>query len=177
MATIGFICGSLRTGSINKQLEGALIHEYAAAGFDTTVIDLSDYPLPIYHGDLDQPDTLQPLMDAMLACDGIVIVTPEYNGGLPALLKNTIDWISTVSTDPISKPAYGVAACTPGALSGVVCLRDLALLLARLGAHVCPAFVGIGNAKASFDAHGRIHSDIGQKLTTAQVSQMKRLTA
>ena len=177
MSTIGFICGSLRTGSINAKLRDALIHHYREAGFETEIIDLADYPLPIYCGDLDQPDTLAPLMDRMLACDGIVCVTPEYNGGLPALMKNTIDWISTVSTDPISKPAYGVAACTPGPLSGVVCLRDFALLLMRLGARVCPSFVGIGNAGQSFDAEGRISSDIGRKLTNAQIAQMKGFLA
>ena len=173
--TIGFICGSLRDGSINRQLTGALSQHYEDAGFDCRMIDLHDYPLPIYNGDLDQPGTLRPLMDAMNDCDGIVIVTPEYNGGLPALVKNTIDWITTVDTEPFTSNVFGVAACTPGPLSGVVCMRTMALLLMRIGGRVCPTFVGIGNASSSFDAEGRISHDLGKDLTDKQIADMKRL--
>lgn len=174
MHTIGFICGSLRTGSINKRLEGALAHVYGEAGFRTEIIDLGDYPLPIYHGDLDTPPEVQALIERMNACDGIVIVTPEYNGGLPALLKNTIDWITTVSTDPFKNAVYGVAACTPGPLSGVVCLRTLALLLMRIGGQTCPTFIGVGNASAAFDAEGLLHEGIGAKLAAQQTMDMRR---
>ena len=174
---IGFICGSLREGSINKQLETALQHLYADAGFATETIDLGDYPLPIYHGDLPEPDTLQPLIDRMNACDGIVIVTPEYNGGLPALLKNTIDYITTVSTEPFKGAVFGIAACTPGPLSGVVCLRTLALLLMRIGGQVCPTFIGVGNASKAFDAERLLEDGLAHKLAVQQVEDMRRAIA
>ena len=174
---IGFICGSLREGSINRQLELALKHLYADAGFQTETIDLADYPLPIYHGDAPEPDTLKPLIARMNACDGIVIVTPEYNGGLPALLKNTIDYITTVSTDPFKGAVYGIAACTPGPLSGVVCLRTLALLLMRIGGQVCPTFIGVGNAGSAFDAERLLEDGLGHKLGLQQVEDMRRAIA
>jgi len=172
MPKIGFICGSLRSDSINKQLRDALIAHYSAAGFETEVIDLTDYPLPIYCGDLDVPETLQPLIDHMLDCDGIVIVTPEYNGEIPALVKNTIDWITTVTTEPFRKAVFGIAACTPGPLSGIVCLRALALLLMRIGGRVCPTFIGVGNAANAFDK-GQLAEGLPAQLTDKQVDEMK----
>lgn len=172
MAKIGFICGSLRKGSINKQLRDALISHYSASGFETEIIDLADYPMPIYCGDLDTPDTLQPLIDQMLSCDGIVIVTPEYNGEIPALVKNTIDWITTVSTEPFRQAVFGISACTPGPLSGIVCLRALALLLMRIGGRVCPTFIGVGNASKAFD-RGRLAEGLPAQLTDKQIDEMK----
>ena len=174
---IGFICGSLREDSINRQLELALRHLYDDAGFETELIDLADYPLPIYHGDLEEPETLKPLIARMNACDGIVVVTPEYNGGLPALLKNTIDYVTTVSTDPFKGAVWGIASCTPGPLSGVVCLRTLALLLMRIGGQVCPTFIGVGNASKAFDAERLLADGLPHKLAVAQIEDMRRAIA
>ena len=171
--TIGFICGSLREGSINRQLENALAAHYREAGFETASLDLGTYDLPIYHGDIEEPEGLARLREDMLACDGIVVVTPEYNGGLPALLKNAIDWVSTKGKEPFEQAVFGVAACTPGPLSGVVCLRTLALLLMRLGGDVCPTFIGVGNASAAFNAEGRLATSFAGSLADAQVADMK----
>ena len=173
--TIGFICGSLREGSINRKLEHALSHHYRDAGFRTRSLGLGDYDLPIYHGDLDEPEGLQRLCDDMLACDGIVVVTPEYNGGLPPVLKNAIDWVSTKGKAPFQEAAWGVAACTPGPLSGVVCMRGLALLLMRLGGRVCSSFVGVGGASEAFNAEGRLATSFAGSLASAQVAEMSEL--
>lgn len=174
MARIGFICGSLRSGSINRQLETALAHIYADAGCETEIIDLADYPLPIFNGDAPRPDTLQPLADRIATCEGIVVVTPEYNGGLPALLKNSIDYLSTLGDQTFKGRAWGVAACTPGPLSGVVCLRTLTLLLMRIGGQVVPTMIGVGNASKAFDAERLLHDGLPHKLALQQVEEMRR---
>ena len=96
---IGFICGSLRAASINKQLEKALIKQFKRSGFKTTSIDLGRYDLPLYHGDLSTPAPVKTLARKLKTCDGIVVVSPEYNGGLPPVLKNAVDWISILGTD------------------------------------------------------------------------------
>ena len=172
MPTIGFICGSLREGSINRKLQTALRHVYDDAGFATEIIDLADYPLPIFHGDAPEPDTLAPLIARVRACDGVVVVTPEYNGGLPALLKNVIDYMSTKGGDTFRGRAWAVAACTPGPLSGVVCLRALTLLLMRLGGRAVPTMVGVGNASDAFDAERLLADGLPHKLATAQAAEM-----
>lgn len=151
---IAFICASLREGSINKTLEKALIKRFKAAGAKTSSIDLSKYEMPIYHGDLETPATVKKLITRLKSFDGIVFVSPEYNGCLPALLKNTIDWTSTVSTDYIKTAVIGLASCTPGPMSGIMCMRQMQFILTRLGGDVLPVQVGCGNASQAFNTRG-----------------------
>lgn len=153
---IGFICGSLRDGSINKRLEKALVKRFKRAGLKTTSINLASYDLPLYHGDLDMPAGVKKLARKIKSCDGVVIVSPEYNGGLPSVLKNAIDWTSTTGTDHFKQPYWGIASCTPGPMSGIMCMRQINYILMRLGAHVSPVQVGVGNAQMAFDSKGEL---------------------
>src|SRR4029079_18853583 len=97
------IPGSLRSGSLNPSLSPAIAHELAQSGAEVTRISLSDFPLPIYDGDLQSksgvPKHAVNLKRMMSAHPGVLIVTPEYNSSVPALVKNTIDWVSRVQ-DP-----------------------------------------------------------------------------
>ncbi len=153
---IGFLCASLREGSINQKLESALMALADEVGVAAEKIDLNDYELPLYHGDIKPPAAVEALIERMKAYDGIVVVTPEYNGSLPPLLKNTIDWTSTISTDHIKGPVYGIASCTPGPMSGIMCMRQVQYILTRLGGEVVPTQVGVGNAAKAFDEDGRL---------------------
>lgn len=174
---IGFICGSLRDGSINRRLQAALRAVYDEAGFETEMIDLADYPLPIFDADAEVPEALDALVERVRACDGVVVVTPEYNGGLPALLKNAIDYMSTKGGDTFRGRVWAVAACTPGPLSGVVVLRSLVLLLMRIGGRCAPTMVGVGNAAQAFEGDRLPEDGLGHKLATAQADEMKRALA
>lgn len=166
--TIGFICGSLRTGSINAQLNHALMMRAKQAGAYVRPLDLAQYDLPLFHGDLDLPAGVSALKADMRACDGIIIVTPEYNGSLPALLKNAIDWVSITGTEQFIEPVYGIAACTPGSMSGIMVLRELNYILTRVGADVVSPHVGTGNASEAFDEAGDLiaqpSSDLADKM-------------
>ena len=86
-----------------RRLAAAAAHELAQAGAEVTRISLSDFPLPIYDGDLQSksgvPKHAVNLKRMMSAHHGVLIVTPEYNSSVPPLLKNTIDWVSRVQ-DP-----------------------------------------------------------------------------
>jgi len=143
---IAFICASLREGSINKQLEKALIKRFKTAGAKTSSIDLGKYEMPIFHGDLKTPTTVKKLITRLKGFDGIVVVSPEYNGCLPALLKNTIDWTSTVSTDYIKGAVWGLA----------LCMRQMQFIFTRLGGDVLSQQVGCGNASKAFDVKGNL---------------------
>jgi NAD(P)H-dependent FMN reductase len=97
------IPGSLRAGSLNAKLASVVAHELALAGAEVTRLSLSDFPLPIYDGDLQAksgvPKHAVNLKRMIGAHHGVLIVTPEYNSSVPALVKNTIDWVSRVQ-DP-----------------------------------------------------------------------------
>src|SRR3979411_170924 len=94
------IPGSLRTGSLNAKLAATAAHEFALAGTEVTRISLADFPLPIYDGDVQAksgvPKHAINLKRMMSAHHGVLIVTPEYNSSVPALVKNTLDWVTRV---------------------------------------------------------------------------------
>ena len=171
--TVAFLCASLREGSINQQLEGALMAMAGDLGLAPDKVDLNDYEMPLFHGDLKPPASVDALIERLGGYDAVVVVTPEYNGSLPPLLKNVIDWTSTRTTEHITGPVYGIAACTPGAMSGIMCLRQLAYILTRLGGEVVPTQVGVGNAVAAFDEHGRLAPGHSAELAEKMLQSLK----
>ena len=112
--TVAFLCASLREGSINQQLEGALMAMAGDLGLAPDKVDLNDYEMPLFHGDLKPPASVDALIERLGGYDAVVVVTPEYNGSLPPLLKNVIDWSSTFDLAHIRGPVWGIASCTPG---------------------------------------------------------------
>ncbi len=170
---IGFICGSLRADSINKKLEKALIKQYKRAGFKTTSINLAKYDLPLFHGDLNEPAGVKALVRKFKSCDGVVVISPEYNGGLPPVLKNAIDWTSTTGTDHFKAPYWGIASCTPGPMSGIMCMRQINYILTRLGAHVSPVQIGVGNAASAFDPSGELIAEPSATLAESLIQDMR----
>ena len=170
--TIGFICGSLRSGSINKQLEKALIKRFKRAGVKTSSINLATYNLPLYNGDLELPPGVKKLISKIKSCDGIVVVSPEYNGGITPVLKNAIDWTSTLGTAHFKSPYWGVSSCSPGAMSGIMGMRQLNYILMRVGGKVSPIQVGVGNAAAAFDKKGELISEPASTLAEGLIADM-----
>lgn len=88
------LSGSLRTGSHST----AILHALAEKLPGDTELRIQNYAeVPLYNQDVDGPDAppaVHALRDAIAAADGLVIVTPEYNYGLPGVLKNALDWAS-----------------------------------------------------------------------------------
>jgi chromate reductase len=128
-----------------------------AAGAEVTSIRLSDFELPIYDADWEAeyglPRGAQALK-ALLADDhGLLIATPEHNGGYTALLKNALDWMSRPNGFPSGKVAALVSA-SPGLLGGVKSQLSLQIVLNKLGVHVIPESFALGAAHQCFDAEG-----------------------
>lgn len=169
---IGFLCGSLRKDSINKQLSKALQKKVKAAGAKTGEVNLATYDLPLYHGDLKTPAGVKKLINRMKSFDGIVMISPEYNGGLSPVLKNAIDWTSTVETGHINGKVYGIASCTPGPMSGIMVMRQMQFILMRLGADLVPTQAGCGFAAKAFDNKGALVSEPASTLADKMIAQM-----
>jgi len=157
---IGIFSGSTRAASMNRKLVTAMAHVFTDAGAKVRVIDLNDYDMPIYNGDYEEaegvPETAKKLIADLSACDGVFIATPEYNGCMPPLLKNTIDWTTRVELGQFSGPVYGIGSATPGPLSGIMALRQLHFILNRLGAQVVPTQLGVGRYGAAFNEDGHL---------------------
>ncbi len=121
--------GSTRSASFNKRLARIAAEGARKAGADVTFIDLRDYPMPLYDGDLEDkeglPANAKKLKEIFLAHKGLLIASPEYNSSMPGVLKNTIDWVSRVS-DPKEVPlacfdgkVATLMSASPGALGGL----------------------------------------------------------
>jgi NAD(P)H-dependent FMN reductase len=176
---IALISGSTRTGSINKQLVDAVAFIFKDMGAKPVKVSLKDYVMPIYDGDYEiehgVPKSTKNFIRRIKGFDGVFISTPEYNGGLPALLKNTIDWTTRVELGHFKTPVYGVGAASPGATSGIMAMRELHFILNRLGAQVVPAQVGAGFAAKAFDAKGRLVDGFSKNQAQMMAAQMLTL--
>src|ERR1700726_2293973 len=139
------IPGSLRTASLNARLAAAAGHEFARAGVEVTRISLGDFPLPIYDGDLQTksgvPKNAVNLKRMIGAHHGVLIVTPEYNSSVPALLKNAVDWVSRVHDahevrgQVFRERAFAIAAASESRLGGTRSLAALRLVPTGRPAH------------------------------------------
>src|SRR5262245_62996299 len=95
IVTIAGFAGSLRKASFNRALLRAAVEAAPAAQLRIEVCDLSEVPL--YNGDVEAlglPEAVQKLREAVTRADGLLIATPEYNWGVPAVTKNALDWLS-----------------------------------------------------------------------------------
>src|SRR6201988_4813436 len=176
------IPGSLRTGSPNAKLAAAVAHQFALAGVEVTRISLSDFPLPIYDGDLQAksgiPKNALNLKRMMGVHHGVLIVTPEYNSSVPALVKNTIDWISRVH-DPqetrgqvFPERAFAIAAASGGRLGGTRALAALRLILTACHATVVPNQLALSFAEEAYDDKDRLKHTGDIEALNAMVRQL-----
>ena len=156
--------GSLRTDSFNKKLIRIGAEGARAAGAEVTLIDLRDFPLPIYDGDLEAagfPDNATKLKRLFLDHHGLLISSPEYNRSLPGVLKNVIDWVSR--SEPGEKPlsAYadkvaGLLSASPGPVGGMRSLMHLREILTHIKVLVIPDQVSVSKANEAFNPDGTL---------------------
>ncbi len=160
--------GSLRKDSLNRRLAVVLADAAREAGAEVTLIELRDYPLPVYDGDIEaagMPDNVRALQKLMAEHDGLLIATPEYNGSVPALVKNTLDWISRPQINEESGTALfrgkvaGICSASPGALGGLRSLLVLRDMLAKLGLWVAPSQTALGGANKLLDNTGALNDE------------------
>ena len=151
--------GSSRHGSLNQKLLDQAVLGARAAGAEVTAVRLSDFDLPIYDADFEAehglPKGAMALKALLVTHQGLLIATPEHNGGYTALLKNALDWISRPNGFSAGKVAALLSA-SPGLLGGVKSQLSLQIVLAKLGVHVIPASFALGAAHQAFDAQRRL---------------------
>ena len=179
--------GSIRDGSINTRLLDAATAELVQQECEVTRISLADYPLPIYDGDLESqegiPDNARKLARLFHEHEGLFIACPEYNGSLSPLLKNTIDWISRVSSDdkgelvPYRGKICAVAAASPGAMGGISMLYHLREILTRLGVLLVAEQVAVGNGFSAFDEMDKLTDERAAQFLEATCKSLAQKAA
>ncbi len=176
------IPGSLRSGSHNVKLAAAAAHEFALAGVEVSRISLADFPLPIYDADLQAksgvPKHAVNLKRMMGAHHGVLLVTPEYNSSVPALLKNTIDWVSRVQDvhevrgQVFRERPFAIAAASEGRLGGARALQALRLILSACQAPVIPNQLALSFADQAYDEMDRLKKEADIEAMKALVRQL-----
>lgn len=178
--------GSLRQDSYNKKLARIAAEGAREAGAEVTYLDLRELDLPIYDGDLERRNGLPPgarkLKDLMIASDGFLIASPEYNSAITAALKNAIDWASRPVPDEKPLEAFmgkvaGIMAASTGALGGLRGLPMLRVILSNIGVLVLPDQIGIIKAAEAFAEDGSLKDEAQQakvKSIAAKVTETIR---
>ena len=152
--------GSTRQASINRIALGFAIEGARDAGVEVELIDLKDYPMPLYDADWHSangvPQTAALLRGKMIAAQGLLIASPEYNSSITPLLKNVIDWLSQSVNEGVSKGGgrlpfegkiTGLMSASAGGFGGVRALPHVAGIFSNLGAIVLPVMAVPGGDK------------------------------
>lgn len=162
-AKILAFAGSARQGSVNKKLIRIAAEGARSAGAEVTLIDLKDFPMPLYDGDQEAdsglPDNAVALRALFAEHDGLLIASPEYNSSISPLLKNTIDWVSRPAGDDPSLKYFtgkvaGLVAASPGGLGGLRGLVHVRQILSNSNVIVIPEQHAVPAAHQAFDDSG-----------------------
>ena len=156
MFTVCGIAGSLRKESLNRALLAAVVDAVADLA-EVTIGSIEE--IPLYNGDLEAaegiPEPVARLAREIGAADAVLIVTPEYNQGVPGVLKNAIDWLSRVKPSVLAGKPTAIMGASPGRLGTARAQMQLRNNLANVDARVTaqPA-IYVGEANRMFGPDG-----------------------
>lgn len=165
MARILAFAGSLRRDSFNKKLVKIAVEGARRAGAEVTLIDLKEYPMPIYDGDIEAatgiPEVGLKLKKLFIEHDGLLLSCPEYNSSITAALKNAIDWVSRPQPNEPSLVAFTgkvatLMSASPGALGGLRGLVHVRAILGNINVIVLPQQIAVNRAHEAFNDDGTL---------------------
>jgi len=152
------ICGSLRKDAINEVLRRHMSSKLREAGVEVTDLDLSEFEMPIFNQDIedagDTPDAAKKLADMFRSYDIVLIISPEYNGGVTPLIANLVSWVSREKPNPFKHAVFGIGGVSDGKYATIFALSHLRDSLSKIGALVVPTLLGLGPYPDVFDADG-----------------------
>ena len=160
--------GSTRKSSFNQKVAALLAVQIEALGESAETINLGDFDMPLYNGDLEDasglPEATIALKAKLAGAAGLIISCPEYNGFMPPVLINAIDWC-TRSPDAsvdlncfMNKPIF-IAGASPGPGGGGRAANHLKTMLSGIGSYVSPFPLTVPAAFNAFDETGRFSDE------------------
>lgn len=162
MTTIVGLGGSLRhTSKSRAALEEALAGA-AAAGAETSLLDLGDLDLPMYNPDDDEPgEAAAQLIESCYLAEGLIWSSPLYQGTISGALKNALDWLHGLGQrDPpyLHDKVIGLVSAA-GGTQGLQAINTMEFAVRALRGWAVPYVVPVGSADRVFEASGRIKDD------------------
>jgi chromate reductase len=176
--------GSTRQQSFNRRLARVAAGLGREAGAEVTHMELGDFDVPMYNADLEArgtPADVMKLKQVFHDHPAWIVCAPEYNASYPALLKNTLDWISSpVKSDPVWNDDFratrgkvvGVLSASNGAMGGIRSQSHLVPLLFNLHCWVAPKTYALGRAATAFTDDGRLADEKALERVRGVVDQV-----
>jgi chromate reductase len=162
------LSGSLRSGSYSTAL---LRHAATRAGEELEVVSFDGLRhLPLFDEDIEDDGENVPavvsLKQAVADADAVLIATPEYNGSVPGVLKNALDWISRpFETNPLRGKPVAIVSSSTGSFGGLWAQNDLRRILGTIGARVIDETVTVPHVHTLVDEAGVLaHDDTSEGL-------------
>jgi chromate reductase, NAD(P)H dehydrogenase (quinone) len=178
-----FFAGSTREGSYNKKLARLAQRIATANGIEGVFVDLKDYPMPLYNGDLEAedgpPQKAQEFKALLGEYQGVFIASPEYNSSITPLLKNTLDWVTRVRApgesglEVFKSRVFAISGASPGYYGAMRSLLNLRqILMLGVGALVIPQQLALPRANEAFEAGGSLKDQAQQKTLAGVVEAL-----
>ena len=178
-----FFAGSTREGSFNKKLALLARHIAEANGIEAMFVNLKDYPMPLYNGDLEAaegpPERARAFKALLGEYQGVFIASPEYNSSVTPLLKNTLDWVTRVRAkgetglEVYKSRVFAISGASPGyygAMRSLLTLRQI--LEVGIGATVIPQQLALPRASGAFDEDGSLKDKAQQEMLKTVVEAL-----
>ncbi|MBK5197748.1 MAG: NAD(P)H-dependent oxidoreductase [Methyloceanibacter sp.] len=178
-----FFAGSTREGSFNKKLALLARHIAEANGIEAMFVNLKDYPMPLYNGDLEAaegpPERARAFKALLGEYQGVFIASPEYNSSVTPLLKNTLDWVTRVRAkgetglEVYKSRVFAISGASPGyygAMRSLLTLRQI--LEVGIGATVIPQQLALPRASDAFDEDGSLKDKAQQEMLKTVVEAL-----
>ncbi len=169
---IAIIPGSLRAGSYNRKLAHVAEAILQKHNVETDYVDLKDHALPPFDQDIEDttgvPDACWKLKARIASAHSVVISSPEYNGGIPGMFKNVLDWTSRGGSNPWDGKVVMLMGASDGPWGTNRMMPSLRLTFNKMGALVIPQTVTIPKS-------GRVWNDEGSLLDDALPGRVEKV--
>lgn len=158
---IPVILGSVREGRKSEAPAKYILEKVLVAGYKSQLVDFKEIPLPFYNGPTvpvvyfksQYPDAnAEKWSQIARAADAFIIVSPEYNHGYPAVLKNALDW----GYLEFEKKAFGLVGVSNGTTAGARMIENLRPIIENFGAVAMRETIMIGPVEKYFDDEGKL---------------------
>ena len=159
--------GSVRKESWNRKVLNVAVQGARDAGAQVALVDLAEYPMPIYDADAHEangvPEKMLRLREKMMQANGLLIASPEYNASITPLLKNTIDWLSQSvegesGNAPFTNKIGALLGASNGGFGTIRALPHVSYILSNLGVFMLPV-VAVPAVSQAFDTAGNVTNE------------------
>ena len=154
------LAASLRKDSLNRKLAELAAGVVRAQGAEVDLASMHDFDVPLYDGDGEGengiPAGAAAFRARLSAADGFIIASPEYNGSMPGIIKNLIDWTSRFRPQPFDGSHGLLLSASPSLAGGNRGLWALRVPFEHMGARIFPDMFSLAMAHKAFGADGRL---------------------